>query len=66
PEWSLGETAPSGEIVSSILAKHEDMIAKLAGDTELPARTLIICNTVELTTGLSGPSSAMSSTRCPD
>jgi CRISPR-associated endonuclease/helicase Cas3 len=47
PEWSLGETAPSGEIVSSILAKHEDMIAKLAGDTKLPARTLIICNTVD-------------------
>jgi CRISPR-associated endonuclease/helicase Cas3 len=46
-EWNFGELAPPSEIVSRILAKHEDMIEKLGGDTELPARTLIICNTVD-------------------
>lgn len=45
-EWHFGEAAPP-EIISRILAKHEDMIAKLASDTELPARTLLICNTVD-------------------
>lgn len=46
-ESNFGEAAPSDEIISRILAKHEDMIKKLGGDTELPARTLIICNTVD-------------------
>jgi len=46
-ERNFGEDAPPAEIISSILARHEEMISKLAGDTELPARTLIICNTVD-------------------
>ncbi|MBP7951540.1 MAG: DEAD/DEAH box helicase [Verrucomicrobiales bacterium] len=41
------DTAAIGTLVASVLAEHEKMIKAIGNDAKLPARTLIICNTVD-------------------
>ena len=41
------ESQPSASIIAAILTRHEKMIGTLASEPKLPARTLIICNTVD-------------------
>jgi CRISPR-associated endonuclease/helicase Cas3 len=47
PVSNFGESNPSALIIAAILARHDQMLASLASDPKLPARTLIICNTVD-------------------
>ncbi|MBE2203764.1 MAG: DEAD/DEAH box helicase [Chthoniobacterales bacterium] len=43
----FGDITAAGAPVSSILAEHRHMLEAIGNDTDLPARTLIICNTVD-------------------
>jgi CRISPR-associated endonuclease/helicase Cas3 len=47
PVLNFGDSKPSESIVSSVLSRHDHMLATVASDPTLPARTLIICNTVD-------------------
>jgi CRISPR-associated endonuclease/helicase Cas3 len=47
PTLNFGESKPSESIVAAILSRHDLMLAAVASDPTLPARTLIICNTVD-------------------
>jgi CRISPR-associated endonuclease/helicase Cas3 len=47
PDSSLGDTTAAKTLVAAILVEHEKMLTAIGGDTRLPARTLIICNTVD-------------------
>lgn len=46
PFSNFGESKPSASIIAAILTRHEKMVSPLASEPKLPARTLIICNTV--------------------
>ncbi len=47
PEASFENAASTNSLVTEILNRHDEMLAALAGNTVLPARTLVICNTVD-------------------
>jgi CRISPR-associated endonuclease/helicase Cas3 len=47
PVSTFGESQPSTSIIDAILSRHAQMVDALASDPQLPARTLIICNTVD-------------------
>jgi CRISPR-associated endonuclease/helicase Cas3 len=45
-ERSFADTTASQTIVAEIVQRHRDMVTEIANEPGLPARTLIICNTV--------------------
>ena len=47
PTLNFGDVKPTAPIVASILSRHCEMIKAVASNSKLPARTLIICNTVD-------------------
>ncbi len=49
PTLSFSESKPSSSIISEILSRHDRMLAIVAYNSKLAARTLIICNTVDRT-----------------
>ena len=47
PTWNFSDAQSPEKIITDVLSKHDEMLAAVAGNQELPARTLIICNTVD-------------------
>ena len=47
PALNLETAASTETLVGSVLKRHEEMLTAIAGNPALPARTLIICNTVD-------------------
>ena len=47
PTLNFGDVKPSSPIIASILSRHFEMLKAVASNPKLPARTLIICNTVD-------------------
>ena len=47
PTLNFGDVKPSATIIASILSRHCEMLKAVASNPKLPARTLIICNTVD-------------------
>jgi CRISPR-associated endonuclease/helicase Cas3 len=47
PDSNFGDSKPSEAIIAAILSRHRAMLVGLTGNATLPARTLIICNTVD-------------------
>ena len=44
---NFGDPAAPASLIKRVLEQHEAMIARMGADPKLPARTLIICNTVD-------------------
>ncbi len=44
---SFADATASKRLIAAILKRHQRMVTAIAGNLELPARTLIICNTVD-------------------
>lgn len=47
PTENSGDSATSKSLLTALLNRHDEMLTAIAGNPELPARTLIICNTVD-------------------
>ena len=47
PDLNFGDGQLLGSTIASVLKKHQEMLAAIASNQTLPARTLIICNTVD-------------------
>ena len=47
PTLNFGNVKPSAPIIVSILSRHREMLKAVVSNPKLPARTLIICNTVD-------------------
>jgi CRISPR-associated endonuclease/helicase Cas3 len=52
PNSNFGDLKSSSAIIAAILGRHESMLGIHAGNRKLPARTLIICNTVDRAVGV--------------
>jgi CRISPR-associated endonuclease/helicase Cas3 len=44
---SFQDSTTSKPLITALLNRHDEMLTAVAGNPELPARTLIICNTVD-------------------
>jgi CRISPR-associated endonuclease/helicase Cas3 len=47
PTENSGDSAISKSLLTALRNRHDEMLTAIAGNPELPARTLIICNTVD-------------------
>ena len=47
PSASFADFAVCKPLITALLKRHEEMLTAVAGNPKLPARTLIICNTVD-------------------
>lgn len=47
PDSHFADSNAAQSLVERVLQRHSEMLARIGGDPKLPARTLIICNTVD-------------------
>ena len=47
PNSNFVDLKPSAPVIAAILKRHEEMVLAVADNAKFPARTLVICNTVD-------------------